>query len=131
MSANDRYKGSQGRIYRSKINVGRAQEGFGINTLATVVEPVGVSGAVEESFVTNGNHMLGVKALHIGGHLCNPVCNGAGGASAGVGESSRAARLVRKLPREDGGRVWITRNDRLDIVFVGILDRRVGVETYK
>ena len=119
---------AQRSTYSAEVDVRQLQVCLVIHTLSAVVEPIRAARAVEEPFIADRHHVLGVQALDIGRHLIDPAGDCGGGAGAGVGQRAGAAGLIRELPRKDGRRVSIPRHHRLDVVLVRGLDVRVRVE---
>lgn len=65
----------------------------GVYTERTLVQPVGVIGLVEETFVADGDHMVQVDGLDESRHLSSPI-------------SDRRSRCTRA--RRDAGRCTIS-----------------------
>lgn len=65
--------------------------------------------------------MRRIQRLDVGAYGRSPISDDAGRASG-------AAWLVTQLPAEDGGTSLVAVDDKLDVVFVGVLRGSVGVE---
>lgn len=95
-----------------------------IATVAGRVCPIWVSGEVELSLSTGCNQVVGVDRLDELGNVLDPGGHHLSVTSCRTGKVADAvgttARLIGELPGHDGGRVLVSADKRLDVVFIGV-----------
>jgi len=85
------------RVNAAKINLAEVEQGFGIHSVAAVVEVIRRSRADEVAFVADRQQVVAVQGLDEAAHLADPVEE----QFAAAGDLT--SRLVGEFPSEDGG----------------------------
>jgi len=114
------------------IDMGKSGKCVEVDTVRSIVRPVGAARVIEESFASDADQVVLVERLDVCRDLAGPIHESgscAVGASREVSDGvTVTTRFVCKLPSEDGGGVDVASHNGLDIVLVCGNDLWVGVE---